>query len=78
VTRYLNIGGQFAGAGGGLFDGPPEQWAEQIADIALTHGTSGSVLASDELGALELPGREVAPRPRARRRRAEGLNRDDR
>jgi alkanesulfonate monooxygenase SsuD/methylene tetrahydromethanopterin reductase-like flavin-dependent oxidoreductase (luciferase family) len=64
VTRYLNIVGQFTSTGGGLFDGPPEQWAEQIADIALTHGTSGFVLVSDEPGALELFGGEVAPRAR--------------
>ncbi|GAB2451958.1 LLM class flavin-dependent oxidoreductase [Streptomyces incanus] len=64
VTRYLNIVGRFSSNGDGLFDGPPEQWAEQITDIALTHGTSGFVLASDDPGALELFGREVAPRAR--------------
>lgn len=64
MTRYLNIVGQFSSNGDGLFDGPPEQWAEQITDIALTYGTSGFVLASDDPGALELFGREVAPRAR--------------
>lgn len=64
VTRYLNITGTFTGTANGLFGGPPAQWAEQIADIALTHGTSGFILASDEPGALELFGREVAPRAR--------------
>ncbi|ALE84078.1 LLM class flavin-dependent oxidoreductase [Pseudonocardia sp. HH130629-09] len=64
VTRYLNIAGTFTGTGKGLLDGPPAQWAEQVAEIALTHGTSGFILASDEPGALELFGREVAPRAR--------------
>ncbi|MFI5720690.1 LLM class flavin-dependent oxidoreductase [Nocardia sp. NPDC051750] len=64
ITRYLNITGQFRTTGTGLFDGPPQQWAEQVAEIALTHGTSGFILASDDPGALELFGSEVAPRAR--------------
>ncbi|MEQ3551128.1 LLM class flavin-dependent oxidoreductase [Pseudonocardia nematodicida] len=64
VTRSLNIGGEFTRSGTGLFAGPPERWAEQVAGIALEHGTSGFVLTSDDPGALEIFGREVAPRAR--------------
>jgi alkanesulfonate monooxygenase SsuD/methylene tetrahydromethanopterin reductase-like flavin-dependent oxidoreductase (luciferase family) len=64
ITRFLNITGQFSRSGGGLFEGPPEQWAEQVAEIALRHGTSGFIIASDDPGALEIFGREVAPRAR--------------
>ncbi|GAA0591873.1 LLM class flavin-dependent oxidoreductase [Kribbella sandramycini] len=61
VTRYLNIDGRFSQAAGGLFDGPPQQWAEQIADVALAYGISGFLLMSDDPADLELFGREVAP-----------------
>jgi len=64
ITRFLNIGGQFSRTGGGLLVGPPDQWAEELTDIALTHGISGFVLMSDEPATVELFAREVTPRVR--------------
>jgi alkanesulfonate monooxygenase SsuD/methylene tetrahydromethanopterin reductase-like flavin-dependent oxidoreductase (luciferase family) len=64
VKRLLNISGRFARTGGGLLVGPPAHWAEQLAEIALTHGISGFVLIGDDPDAIELYAREVAPRVR--------------
>ncbi|WP_454340338.1 hypothetical protein [Streptomyces ambofaciens] len=65
VSRLLNLSGRFtSGAGGGLLQGTPGDWAEQIADLALQYGVSGFILASDEPADLNLFGQEVAPRAR--------------
>ena len=64
VRRFLNIGGRFAPSGRGLFDGPPEAWAEQIAAIALTYGVSGFILAADDAASIELYASEVVPAAR--------------
>ncbi len=61
IARVLNIGGQFTATGGGVFEGPARQWAEQIADVVLTSGVSGFVLMSDDPASIQLYGREVAP-----------------
>lgn len=65
VRRFLNIGGRFAPTGRGLFDGPPEAWAEQIAAIALAYGISGFILAADDAATIEIFASEVAPAARA-------------
>ncbi|WP_157157262.1 LLM class flavin-dependent oxidoreductase [Diaminobutyricimonas sp. LJ205] len=64
VRRLLNIGGRFQTSGTGLFSGPPAEWAEQAAEIALEYGTSGFILASDDAATIELFGAEVAPAAR--------------
>jgi alkanesulfonate monooxygenase SsuD/methylene tetrahydromethanopterin reductase-like flavin-dependent oxidoreductase (luciferase family) len=64
ITRILNIGGRFAPAAGGLLDGPPEHWAQQLTDIAVTSGISGFLLVSDDVREIETFGHEVAPRVR--------------
>jgi len=64
VVRLLNITGRFASRNGGLLDGPPEQWAHELTDIALNHGTSGFILVADEPDAIERYAHEVAPRVR--------------
>ncbi|GAB3268058.1 LLM class flavin-dependent oxidoreductase [Kineosporia babensis] len=61
VRRLLNIGGQFSAASGGLLQGPPKQWVEELTDLALTHGISGFVLAGDDPQAMRLFAAEVAP-----------------
>ena len=66
VRRLLNINGRFAAQGTGLLQGPPHQWAEELAEIALTYGTSGFVLASDDTATTELYAAEVAPAVRER------------
>ena len=64
IRRLINIGGRFGSTGRGLFDGPPQQWAEQLAEVALEYGMSGFILGGDDPAALELFAREVAPATR--------------
>jgi len=64
IRRLINIGGRFTSTGHGLFDGPPQQWAEQLAEVALDYGMSAFILGGDDPYALELFAREVAPATR--------------
>ncbi|WP_265522773.1 LLM class flavin-dependent oxidoreductase [Oerskovia flava] len=63
VRRLLNVNGRFTapGAGRGLLVGPPAQWAEQLTEIALTHGTSTFILGSDDPDDIRRFATEVAP-----------------
>jgi len=62
IRRLLNIGGEFPSRSGErLFAGPLPQWSEQIAELALEHGVSGFILASDDPRAVAVYGEEVAP-----------------
>lgn len=64
VRRMLNIAGQFTQQSRGLFAGPPQQWAEQIVEIANTYSISGFILAADDPYTIEVFAREVAPAAR--------------
>ena len=64
VRRFLNIAGQFGRVGGGLLSGPPQQWAEELAEIALEYGISGFFLAADDALTIERFAAEVAPATR--------------
>jgi hypothetical protein len=60
IRRLYNIDGEF-GRGSGFLAGPPAAWAEQLAELALTQGTSTfilSVAAADDLRRFAV---EVAP-----------------
>jgi alkanesulfonate monooxygenase SsuD/methylene tetrahydromethanopterin reductase-like flavin-dependent oxidoreductase (luciferase family)/hemerythrin-like domain-containing protein len=61
VRRLLNLTGQFRASGGGLLVGPPKQWVEELAELALTHGISGFILASDLPAEIQTFAVEVAP-----------------
>ncbi|MET0842486.1 MAG: LLM class flavin-dependent oxidoreductase [Mycetocola sp.] len=61
IRRFLNITGQFAAHSRGLLQGPPRQWAEELTEVALTYGTSGFVLASDDTTLTQTFAAEVAP-----------------
>ncbi|GAA1957015.1 LLM class flavin-dependent oxidoreductase [Agromyces allii] len=75
IRRLLNIGGRFTsgrggGAGGGAgragvkatsFDGPAEQWVEQLLPYVLEDGIGTFILASDDPGTIVHFGEEVAP-----------------
>jgi alkanesulfonate monooxygenase SsuD/methylene tetrahydromethanopterin reductase-like flavin-dependent oxidoreductase (luciferase family)/hemerythrin-like domain-containing protein len=63
VRRLYNISGSF-GRGGGLLQGTPADWAEQLAELALGEGISGFVLAADDPDLISRFGGEVAPRVR--------------
>lgn len=32
----------------GFLQGPPSQWVEEVTEVALTYGTSGFILASED------------------------------
>lgn len=61
VRRLLNINGQFTPTGRGPLQGPAEQWAEELADLALTEGVSTFILATDDARDLHRFAEEVAP-----------------
>ncbi|MEO3777230.1 LLM class flavin-dependent oxidoreductase [Micromonospora sp. B11E3] len=61
VRRLLNVFGQFSPSGSGLLTGPPQQWVEELAGLALDHGISGFVLGADDPTSIQLFAQEVAP-----------------
>ncbi|NJC68577.1 LLM class flavin-dependent oxidoreductase [Planosporangium thailandense] len=61
VRRLLNIAGEFTASGSGLLTGPPSQWVEELAGLALDHGISGFLLMGDDPLAIQRFGQEVAP-----------------
>ena len=64
IRRLLNISGQFMRNGRSLLNGPPEQWASDIADIALNYGISGFIVAANDVPTLQLFASEVVPAAR--------------
>ncbi|MER6594314.1 LLM class flavin-dependent oxidoreductase [Micromonospora purpureochromogenes] len=64
VRRLLNITGRFGAVGRGPLDGPAEQWAEELADLALSEGVSVFILGSDDADDLRRFAAEVAPAAR--------------
>jgi len=61
IRRLLNITGEFAETSRGFLQGPPDQWVEELTDLALTYGTSVFVLVSDDTTTTEVFAKEVAP-----------------
>ena len=61
VRRLLNITGTFSAFGRSFLDGPAGQWAEDLAGLALEHGVSAFLLASDDPAAIGEFAAEVAP-----------------
>lgn len=61
IRRLLNIGGAFSRDSGGLLEGPPEQWVEQLVPLTLEQGVSAYILMLDDPSAIATFGREVAP-----------------
>ncbi|OKH94118.1 LLM class flavin-dependent oxidoreductase [Streptomyces uncialis] len=65
VRRIYTVAGRFSRlASDGFLDGPPEQWARQLTELALTEGMSGFVLApsgADPERELRTFAEEVAP-----------------
>jgi alkanesulfonate monooxygenase SsuD/methylene tetrahydromethanopterin reductase-like flavin-dependent oxidoreductase (luciferase family) len=61
VRRLLNIGGRFTDIGRGPLNGPAEQWAEELTDLALTDGIATFILATDDPDDLRRFAAEVAP-----------------
>ncbi|MEV0809586.1 LLM class flavin-dependent oxidoreductase [Micromonospora sp. NPDC050200] len=61
VRRLLNLSGRFTRTRSGFLAGPPEQWVEEVAGLALDHGTSGFILGADDPTAIQIFAQEVAP-----------------
>lgn len=64
VRRLLNINGQFSAVGRGFLDGPPRQWAEDLAGLTLEYGITGFILGTDDALSIERFAAEVAPATR--------------
>ena len=65
VRRLYNIGGDFS-PGAGFLRGPAPVWAEQLAEVALTHGMSTFIVAADTEDDIRRFGHEVMPDLRER------------
>ncbi|WP_308468051.1 LLM class flavin-dependent oxidoreductase [Rathayibacter soli] len=61
IRRLLNIGGAFEATNGGLLQGPPAQWVEELTGMSVDYGISGFILAADDAQTIEYFAREVAP-----------------
>ncbi|MEV4617995.1 LLM class flavin-dependent oxidoreductase [Asanoa sp. NPDC049573] len=66
IRRLVNVSGSFGRGGGGGISGSAEDWAEQLAELTLTHGLSAYILAGDDATAIQRFGAEVAPAVRER------------
>jgi alkanesulfonate monooxygenase SsuD/methylene tetrahydromethanopterin reductase-like flavin-dependent oxidoreductase (luciferase family) len=64
IRRLLNLSGQFAGTGSAFLNGPPQQWAEELAGLTLEYGITGFILAADDAASIEIFAEEVAPATR--------------
>jgi alkanesulfonate monooxygenase SsuD/methylene tetrahydromethanopterin reductase-like flavin-dependent oxidoreductase (luciferase family)/hemerythrin-like domain-containing protein len=71
IRRMLNVNGTF-GTGAGFLEGPPQQWAEQLAELTLATGMSTYILAADAADDLRRFAEEVAPATRELVERARG------
>ncbi|AKU15036.1 LLM class flavin-dependent oxidoreductase [Luteipulveratus mongoliensis] len=60
IRRIYNINGRF-GSGGGLLQGDPRAWAEQLAALTLEHGMSTYILGTDNPDDVRRFATEVAP-----------------
>ncbi len=61
IGRLLNIGGRFGPDSRGPLDGPADQWAEELAGLALADGISTFIIAADDPDDLRRFAGEVAP-----------------
>ncbi|MGC4105233.1 MAG: LLM class flavin-dependent oxidoreductase [Thermomicrobiales bacterium] len=64
IRRMLNISGGFSQAHEGFLQGPPEAWAEDLAQTALTYGISDFILAADDPALVELFATAIVPTTR--------------
>jgi iron-sulfur cluster repair protein YtfE (RIC family) len=60
VRRLFNVNGSF-GTGSGFLEGTPAQWAEQLAQLTLSTGTSAYILSVASAADLRRFAEEVAP-----------------
>ncbi|HVL25623.1 MAG TPA: LLM class flavin-dependent oxidoreductase, partial [Thermomicrobiales bacterium] len=61
IRRLLNVNGTFLNANRGFLTGPPKQWAQELAELALEQGFGTFILSGDDPTAIQAFGEEVAP-----------------
>lgn len=66
IRRLLNITGAFSERSAGRLQGPPDQWVEELGDLALTEGAGTFILAADDPALMQRFMAEVAPAVRER------------
>ncbi|WP_030453470.1 LLM class flavin-dependent oxidoreductase [Herbidospora cretacea] len=64
IRKAFNVSGSFDPRGAGWFEGPPELWAEQLAELVLDLGMSVFVLGTSDERQIKVFAAEVAPRVR--------------
>jgi alkanesulfonate monooxygenase SsuD/methylene tetrahydromethanopterin reductase-like flavin-dependent oxidoreductase (luciferase family) len=65
VRRILNVGGSITdGASGGTFDGPVDQWVEDITELAVSYAFDTFVFWGEGDGQLDRFAQEVVPAAR--------------
>jgi alkanesulfonate monooxygenase SsuD/methylene tetrahydromethanopterin reductase-like flavin-dependent oxidoreductase (luciferase family) len=66
IRRLLNVGGRFSAVPGGMLDGPPKQWVEDLLPLVLEEGISAFILTSDDPETMRRFAVEVVPSLRER------------
>lgn len=61
IRRLFNVNGRFASDSRGFLQGPPSQWVEELAELALRDGVSAFILGGDDPASLQRFAEEVAP-----------------
>ncbi len=61
VRRLYNLAGRFSSSGREFLQGPPQLWAEQLADLCVGEGVGTFILASDDPDDIRRFAAEVAP-----------------
>jgi alkanesulfonate monooxygenase SsuD/methylene tetrahydromethanopterin reductase-like flavin-dependent oxidoreductase (luciferase family)/FAD/FMN-containing dehydrogenase len=61
IRRLLNISGRFSAVGGGLLDGPPGQWVEDLLPFVLEDGVGTLIVATDDPETMQRFAEEVVP-----------------
>jgi len=64
IRRMLNVNGQVSPSREGYLQGPPEAWAEDLAQTALDYGISDFILAADDPALVEFFATAIVPATR--------------
>ncbi|TDE01048.1 LLM class flavin-dependent oxidoreductase [Jiangella asiatica] len=61
VRRLVNIAGRFSPRRGGLLDGPPQQWVDELLPLVVEEGVGTFILMTDDADMMARFAGEVAP-----------------
>ena len=65
IRRILNVGGEITdGASNGIFQGPVDQWVDELTDLAVNHGFDTFILWAEGEGQLARFAEQVVPATR--------------